>query len=352
MYKISLTELLCLVLLITLGCTGGDHAHNTGIRKDAQQTTYRRPYGDHAPWNIPVRNLPEHPESAMFADRLWNKGCNSPGNFNLTFDEYTYPVYYTANATNSYPIETTWETNINGKTIPWNPEWQPATGTDAQIILLDSARGYEWNLWQVSFQNNKVDATNGNLIQEGERSGDGSNPGNYWLKENGFIPSRGIGIQYLAMLVRPGEIEQGIIEHALSMPVRNTDGKIFVPPATKLEHPDHPSGGIPEGMRFAIRISDDEIDNWLRYLPRELPEQTRRAARIIAIALRDYGWFITDSSGAAHLQFEDRATAGEEWDKLGLNEIKIGDKEYPRDLLDGLIPIDRIYALVPSDQYP
>jgi hypothetical protein len=228
----------------------------------------------------------------------------------------------------------------------------PADGTDAQVIVLDTLLGYEWNLWQVSFDGSTIHATNGNLVQAGEEKGDGGSPGNYWVKESGFIPSRGCGIQYFAMLVVPEEIEQGEIRHALSMPIRNTDGEFYVPPATKLENPDHPSGGIPEGMRFALDVSDAEIEAWVASFPASLPESTRQSARVIARALRDYGWFITDSSGGADLQFEDYHTAGAEWRELGLGESILDWKEYPRDLLDGLLTRERIYALVPSDQYP
>ena len=345
------TNYLWILLFIYAGCSNTNKS-SENTSNSSSLTQYKRPYGINAPWNIPVKKIPRHPDSDLFTGRLWNEGCNTPGNFNLTFDEYTYPVYYTSNASGIYPVETKWDTNINGTEIPWNPNWQPASGTDAQIILLDSSKGYEWNLWQVTFTDNKIHATNGNLVQKGELRGDGSQPANYWSKENGFIPSRGVGIQYLAMLVRPEEIEQGIIRHALSMPIINTDGEFFVAPATKLEHPDHPSGGIPEGMRFAIDVTENDINKWIKELPDELPEQTKKAAKTIAIALRDYGWFITDSSGAAHLQFEDRTTAGTEWDKLGLYRIEIDGKEYPRDLLDGLITEGRIYVLVPSDQYP
>jgi hypothetical protein len=68
--------------------------------------------------------------------------------------------------------------------------------------------------------------------------------------------------------------------------------------------------------------------------------------------LRDYGWFVVDSSGAATMQFESRLTAGDCWEQSGLQEIEIDDKLYPRDLLDGLMTRERIYALVPSSEYP
>ncbi len=314
-----------------------------------------RPYGPAAPWNVPVTGLPLHPKSEHYCDLLWNGAtADRPGNFNLTFDDYTYPVYEVAAATGEFPVRTKWRTNLDGKTMPWNPEWKPPPGSDAQIIVLDPATGREWNLWQVRFDGKTIQATNGNLVQRSEDAGDGEEPGDYRTKENGFRPSRGIGIQYLAMLVRPHEIREGVIRHALSMPIKNPDGTVFVPPATKLEnYQDRGLPGIPDGLRFSLAVTNSEIDAWIAGLPANLPDETRRAARIIAVALRDYGWFITDTSGAAHFQFEARVTAARDWAELGLGPLgTIRWKDYPRDLLDGLITRERLRAHVPSNQYP
>lgn len=301
-----------------------------------------RPYGPRAPWNIPVAGLPLHPNGEHYADLLWQDAtADRPGNFNLTFDDYTYAVYSAADATGTFPAATRWPGNLHGRTLPWNPAWQPPPGSDGQIVVLDPATGREWNLWQVRFDVGIVRATNANLVQRGLEPGDGEDPGDYRTKENGFRPSRGIGIPYLAMLVRPQEIEAGVIAHALSMPIRNPDGTRFVPPATKLENDDG-RRGIPEGMRFSLDVSDADIDAWIAGLPEELPASTRRSARIIAVALRDYGWFVTDTSGGAHLQFEARVSAGEAWEALGLGPRTIAWREFPRDLLDGLILRERL----------
>jgi hypothetical protein len=327
-----------LCLVVTVGCVPDD-VGKTGDADGTRKDVYVRPYGPNAPWNVPVSGLPRHPESDLYRDRLWNDAPSSrPGNFNLNFWEYTYPVYYVEDATGTYPVESRWG-NLNGKSIPWNPEWQPAPGTDAQIILLDPAAGREWNFWQVEFTDGVIRASNANLVD-----------GDYRTKEDGFRPSRGIGVQYLAMLVRPEEVRQGEIRHGLSMPIRNTDGTEFVAPATKLEHPGRPVG-IPEGMRFALEFTEEEMEEWLQSLPPEV-EQMKTYARIVGRALRDYGWFITDTSGGAHLQHEAWVTAGEEWSALGLETVEVAGKEYPRDLLDGLMQRERIYVLVPSDQYP
>ncbi len=302
---------------------------------------YSRPHGPQAPWNIPVKSLPRHRNSAVYAKRLWDNAREGfPGQFDLTFEKYTYPVYHAKDASGVYPVKTTWDTNINGTLMPWNPNWAPAGGADAQIILLDRASGREWNLWQARFENGTVKATNGNLVD-----------GDFREKEDGFYPSRGCGIQYLAMLVRPEEIMLGEIRHALSMPIRNTDGNVFVAPATKLEHPENPPG-VPEGMRFALDISDAEIEQWIASLPGGLKPETLMSARIIARALRDYGWFITDTSGGAHIQFESTVTAGEKWEAVGLGKQHTGGRSFPLTLLDGLMKQDRIYTVVPSDEYP
>ena len=345
MPRVTLTEwlmvplaLVAIALVAFLLAEASSEQGPTAGRPDA----YTRPYGPRAPWNIPVAGIPRHPESDHYADLLWNKATGSrPGNFNLSFTEYTYPVYYVQDATGEYPVKLRrpWG-NLDGARVPWNPAWKPAPGTDAQIILLDPETGREWNFWQVQFRDGAIHASNANLVD-----------GDYRTKEDGFAPSRGVGIQYLAMLVRPEEVVQGEIQHALSMPIRSTSGELYVAPATKLEHPDNPPG-IPEGMRFALDVTDEQIKEWISSLPSELPEGMKRYAGILARALRDYGWFITDTSGAAHLQHEAWVSAGEKWKALGLAPIDAGGKQYPRDLLDGLMTRDRIYALVPSDQYP
>jgi len=311
-------------------------------------------FGPNAPWNIPVETIPLHPESDRYADMLWNNAtAKRPGDFNLSFDSYTYPVYFVDEATGMYPVKVKWASNLKGKSIPWNPAWEAAPGSDAQVIILDPATGWEWNLWQVKFNKGRVQCTNGNLVQAGQEHGEGDDPGDFRTKENGFKPSRGCGIQCLAMLVLPEEIEAGAILHALSMPVRKPDKQTCVAPATKLEHASKRSApGVPEGMRFSLSVTDDEIEDWVDSLPAALSEAARRSARIIAVALRDYGWFITDTSGAAHLQFESRVSAGAQWEALGLGSQILEYKEYPTNLLDGLMTRSRIRAHVPSDQYP
>jgi hypothetical protein len=310
---------------------------------DARETAaqYVRPFGPDAPWNVLVTNLPRHPQSATYASRLWS---GAGGNFNQSFVDYTYPVYYANAATGNYTVNGG-NATINGKQMPWNPAWSAAGGSDAQVIVVDSATGREWDLWQVSVSGSTINISNGSLVGTGETASSGSVVGNYRTKVNGWVPSRGIGISYLAMLVRPEEITQGEIKHALSLPISNPSKASYVAPATKLEHSGSDSGDeIPEGMRFALDVTDAQIESWVA----TKPAAYQKLARTVAHALRDYGWFITDTSGAAHFQFEAQTSADALWKAQGIDPASSS----ATNLLDGLITQSRIYTIVPSDQYP
>lgn len=292
-----------------------------------------------APWEVPVAGLPPHPRSDALAARLWT-ASDRPGNLALTFDTYTFPVYDARRADRMWPVAVEhpdWGGNLPAS-LPWNRAWKGAAGSDGQAVVVDPDAGLEWDLWRV-----RVGA-NGTL-----RVGNGSV---FALGLQAWPPSRGCGIPYLAMLVRPAEVARGLVPHALPMPINGVHKSDFVPPATKTDGPTWGvEDGIPEGTRFALRVADDEIEAWIRQLPVGLAPAFYQSARVIARALRDFGWVITDHGGAAHLQFESNQTAGHQWTALGLGATTVGGKEYPRDMLDGLMSIDRIYGISPPP-YP
>ncbi|PWC35988.1 hypothetical protein [Azospirillum sp. TSO35-2] len=323
-------------LLATAGSIGAALAVTASPLRAAAPIPFdRRINGDGAPWNRPVHELPRHPDSRSLVTMLWERGSDRPGNINLNLDE-SFAVHYAEDATSLYRIAVAWPSPLHGTPVPWNPGWRTPPGTDRKVIILDRASGREWNLFQAVFEGGRLSATNGSLV-----------PGRYDTYEGVNPPSRGAGIQYAAMLVRAHEVGAGTIPHALAMSINNTDGRVFVPPAAKLEHPG-PWTGIPEGTRFALAATDAEIDAWIGRLPTKPRGALAPAARTIARALRDYGWFITDTGGAASFEFEALVSSRARWDLVGLDvPMLAGGREYPRDLLDGLLTPDNIVALSP-----
>lgn len=360
-------------------------------------------------WNRPAACLPTHPESERWAQR-WFDSANYPGRndpsqrgaITVAFDEYSSPVYELADATTTVRVYTTsWGYGHNlgdHRELPWNPSWEPARGNDHEMIIIDPATGREWGLWGVMKENWTTCLTVENLLG-GYRPGvdlcaakavlgvDVSGAVSDFRTSSGFSLGfgRGFGrVQSLALLPRLHEVEAGSIHHAVNMETYATmfgpsctpaqmntaaagsECGFAVAPATRIEWLDGPPDmcgarsqpntpaaremTVPGGMRFVHDLSDAEIDQWLDR--RGLSGTKRRTARTFAVALRDYGWIISDTTcWTSSMAVEGIAnpTAAARWRDLGITA--------PADdgptLLAGLIPdASRVHVVAPSADAP
>lgn len=323
-----------------------------------------------ASWSEPVGIIdPFGTIGDEYAYRLFNYGTpppSPPGNFNCRGVNYTYPLYYVEEADDIYTIQGG-NSAINGTSIPFNALWASGepllascsevatggpSGSDAQIIVVEKATGKEWDLWRVyvDVANKKVCINNGSVVgTEIDRTEPGNVTANIYTKNNGWKPSRGIGINYLLGLVVPEEITAGEINHALSMPSSSIAKTFYLPPATKLEHSasvepnNHP---IPEGARFYLSVFDsiyngvtgfatpeEALDAFIAWKHASKSAQIKAFIKIVGVALFKFGWFITDTSGAAGWQFESRKSAGTLWTALGIDF----NTSTIQNCLDGLI---------------
>ena len=183
-----------------------------------------------------------------------------PAEAKLTSDptQYTFPVYYADATTPRVPV-----THVDGwfsdvrvagtsllnsrhrdpagrvATMPIPPETTAAAGYDAQIVVIDTVTGEEWDAshftrdasgyhaWNIGRYN-----TSWSAVPPLDANG---NP--YWI--------RGPGIPYLAGLIRPCEIAQGRIDHALAFAYPKTTGG-FVYPATRSDGQSATATGWPK----------------------------------------------------------------------------------------------------------
>lgn len=284
---------------------------------------------------------------------------------------------------------------------PWNPAWLPSDGFDQLLIAINPDTGQEWFYWAAIRQdmpshydhntsgcitteallhgyNPAVDLCAAALRATKTTSGQ---PADFRTFEGNQPGSSGGGLQNYAGLVTPEEVASGKIRHAMKFPISNpmfgpacskslnindpsvgtTCGTEFAPAGnfeaignttglfggTRLFAPgntpdERRANTVPEGLRFALNITDGEINSWLD--SRGYTGRKRETARIFAVAMRDYGIIITDgTAGGAFIQ-----TAGsvnpdtaQKWKDLGLT-----DDSY--DLLFKLVTKDRLYALKPA----
>ena len=256
------------------------------------------PYSDDSPWNTPIGDdAPIHARSSALVARIGGE---------LTSDtsQYTLPVYEVDGDTPTVSVKVLHlfsEVTDHGTTVERRQEpvidvpvpdgAEAATGTDAQVVIVDTTTGDEWGFWHLEATEDGFQATNGYRYHVG------------W---NGVPPdgfgSRGAGVPYLAGLIRPAAIERGRIDHAIAF-AYPTPSPNHVFPATKSDGPGDPELDLPEGARLRLDPSLDEDD--LRAIGLD------DTGRVIARALQEYGMILVDIAGRPKIYAEYHATA--EW---------------------------------------
>lgn len=288
-------------LLLVAALNGCATDKTDPVEFGASSADCARPYADSSPWN-----------QRLTATKGRPAGLSEP----LTSDpeQYTYPVY---EVTNDTPLQTVrfedWYSrvvdggrrliNVRGgegsrevARVPIPPQARAAAGSDAQVILVNRETGVEWDMSHF------------------RRARDGTyevlNVGRYDTAWSAVPPRdhndqpyflRGAKIPYLAGLVRPCEIAQGRIDHALAFAYPDTTSD-WIYPATHSDGTTRDRPGLPEGTRLQLDPSIDARtlrDRW----------GCRGACFTIARALQRYGMILIDGSGRSKLIVEYESTA-------------------------------------------
>jgi hypothetical protein len=334
-------------------------------------TGYIRYYGDTAAWNYSLFDLKEalrlenntdllHESSSAKANHIVNYSDSSsielikPYSF---FDTQQADSLYTAivNVTSSNSSSA----NLHQQTMPFHPTWSTAD----RLVVFDSNTGFEYNLEDATFDtaSNIITAHDANFVKN-----DSGFPINIFTYAESFKNSRDGGIQYGAMTVRAVEVQSGSIHHALSMRLTYPSASYvsasapasFVDPATKAFDEGEITASLgfarslsPEpvvsfGDRFFLDITDAEEEVWLNNLSGSI---NKDAAKTIVTALRDYGWFVTDTndfqrnSGSHQFDFEADQTVNGYWNGIGFSGSVFAN------MLDPLFTTSSVKAVIPVD---
>ena len=275
--------------------------------------TKKRPYSSNSPWNLKIGPQPVYdPYSNFYV-------ANIHGWFGADAHWFEFPLYEVSKRTplKKVKISCVYSKVVDNGTrliikkrtsveVPIPKGAKPAKGTDANIIFWNPKTGDEWGFWQAKIQH------------------DGS-----WLARNGYhyntkwsaVPpkgfiSRGAGLPYFAGLIRPWEIKQGKIEHAIGFSV-NYPSPLYVYPATKSDGISKTIPSLPEGARLQLdpTLTKDDFQSW----------RLNKEGRIIARALQEYGMILVDGSGHPKISVEYEGTA--HWGDL-LNKNAVSNIPY------------------------
>ena len=264
-----------------------------------------RPYTAGSAWNTPIAaGAAADPNSAQLIAGL---GAHDGGRLTSDPEQYTFPVYFADASTPRYNVPcrtyrctvvsasgTTTTDVLQGVPIPATA--QTSAGSDAQMIIIDSASGTEWDVWQASFDGSGWSVGNGSVYNV------------YWDGMPTRYGSRGAGVPYYAGLIRPWEIAAGQIDHALAFAYPTPASGRCVWPASKTDGNTGGDSAIPEGARLQLDPNLTEADLAAMGLD--------RTGMIIARALQQYGMILIDVSGRPKIYAENllvNPAAGYSW---------------------------------------
>jgi hypothetical protein len=161
---------------------------------------------------------------------------------------------------------------------------QASAGSDAQIIIIDTVTGTEYDLWQVRQDGSGWSASNGSVYNI------------YWDGMPARYGSRGAGVPYYAGLIRPWEIAAGRIDHAIAFAYPSPANGVCVWPASKTDGNSGSGNAIPEGARLQLdpSLTNADFAAW----------GLDRTGSIIARALQQYGMILIDVSGRPKIYAE------------------------------------------------
>jgi len=259
-----------------------------------------RPYLANSPWNTPITaDALTHPNSK----RIINFAQQQAPYLRLV-KIYNSPIWV-VNSDNmpkqkikSMKIFDTWDqdrdnwTDIN---VPITPEMWGEPTKDGHMIIIDPFKMKAWEMSRFKWINSphgKIPRSSTFNVWDLNAKGY-ANPleGKRWHQRGG----RGSGFPVLAGLIRPEELKQGEIRHALMFnftPTRKGQGdkELFIAPPACRSDGQGEGGQYPiQGMRFQLNpeLGDADFERW----------GLSREGKIIAIALQQYGMYLADDGG-------------------------------------------------------
>ena len=279
-----------------------------------------RPYSANSPWNTPIKK-----DAQLYhnSNKLIATAVEEASHLRLV-KYYNSPIWVVNSKkmpqlrVSSKRIFDTWDKDRDNWTdieIPIDPRmWSEGT-EDGHMIIVDPFTMTAWEMsrfkWKKTVNGFIPTSTTFNVWDLKGKGYAEPLEGERWRMRGG----RGSGFPILAGLIRPEELKNGEIRHALFFnysKVRkspNGDKEMFIsPPASRGDGDTIGEQYLIEGMRLQLnpKLTDENFEQW----------GLNREGKIIARALQKYGMYLGDSGGAMSIGIQQLAkTKGENMKK-------------------------------------
>jgi hypothetical protein len=286
-----------------LDAAGGQLArYDDSTATPARGGSFPRLYADSSPLNAPVGGAPVDPgSSAMVARSI----VPYAGSANLTNSpDWGIPIFQADSSSQRQSVGCTrYWCNVAVPPFPIPAAAQPSSGSDGHLVVLDGAGG-ELDAWTADHGSDGWSA--------GVR-GVTSSQGSGLECDRGQTCGRAnaAGFALAAGIVRPEEIAQGHIDHALVITTPYTRSGYVACPALGTDGSSDDPAALPEGARLQLDPSVDvdalPIPGW---------------QKVLARALQTYGAYVVDTGGSLSIRAESNLGRGyDAWAKAGVPDF-------------------------------
>ena len=253
-------------------------------------------------WNQPIPPTAAiDPDSAAMVSASLAAYAGS-ANF-ATSNQWSKPLAYANPLSTTYPVGCTTYDCQTPVSFAIPRYAAPATGSDHHLVVLDPATSNELDMWQASY-NAGADSWSAGSRYVTASNGWGAqcSSGQHCL---GAVAA---GFAAFGGVVRPEEIAQGHIDHALFFADPNTRAGDIACPATHTDGWASDPAAIPEGARIQLDPGFDVDDQaWPTW------------EKVIAHALQTYGAYLGDSGGSLAFSAEPNLDRGyDAWSLAGV----------------------------------
>nr|MDQ6915773.1 hypothetical protein [Actinomycetota bacterium] len=279
---------------------GGQLARYDGsVTTPARSGSFPRLYAADSPVNAPVGGAPVDPGSAAMVARAIVPYADSA---NLTNSpDWGIPVFQADGSSQRQSVSCTrYWCNVAVPPFPIPAGARPSSGSDGHMVVVDSAGG-ELDTWDTGGSSGGWSA-GVRTVTSSQGSGLECDRGQTCGRPNAA------GFALAAGIVRPEEIAQGHIDHALVITTPYTRSGYVACPALGTDGKYGDPAALPEGARLqldpSVNVDGLAIPGW---------EKT------IARALQQYGAYVVDTGGSLSIRAESNVGRGyDAWAKAGV----------------------------------
>jgi hypothetical protein len=276
----------------------------------AQTGAFPKPYASTSFINQAIGpNPPIDPNSTAMVSRAI-LAYVSGANLNKS-DTWAYPIAYSSEGTESYLVECLlYGCGEYVGPFPIPRYAAPSQGSDGHVTVVDPLTNDELDMWQASYDDGTDTWSASSRYQTGY---DG------W----GALCSEGqhcgsavaAGFAEFAGVLRPEEVAQGHIDHALVFVTPYTRSGFIACPATHTDGVYNDTAAIPEGARIQLDPSFDvDAQSWPSW------------KKTIARALQTYGAYLADTGGSLSIRGESNLLRGyDAWALAGVTTSSLSD---------------------------